>query len=88
MPFKQFVSLCGYPNKIIFDCGTKLVAASKGLGGIIKNLNQEQLKEYGTEVGMECIFTTIEEPWKNRCSESLIKLTKKFISSVQLANRF
>ena len=32
--------------------GTQLMAARKKLKDIIKNLNQEQLKEYGTEMGM------------------------------------
>ena len=52
MPFKQFVSLRGFPNNVISDCGTQLMAASKKLKDIIKNLNQEQLKEYGIEMGM------------------------------------
>lgn len=80
MPFKQFVSLRGFPNNVISDCGTQLMAASKKLKDI-KNLNQEQLKEYGIEMGMEWHFTTPDGPWRNGCSESLIKSIKKAISS-------
>ena len=52
MPFRWFVSFCGYPTTVISDCGTKLVATSKELEDTIKSLNQEQLTEYGAEIGM------------------------------------
>ena len=45
MPFRRFVSLCGHPDKVISDCGTQIMAASKQLKDIIKGLKQEQMKD-------------------------------------------
>ena len=42
MPFRRFVSLQDYPDKVISDCGTQLMAASKELKDI-KGLKQEQM---------------------------------------------
>ena len=38
------------------------MAARKKLKDIIKNLNQEQLRECGTEMGIEWHFTTPDGP--------------------------
>ena len=56
------------------------MAASKELKDIIKGLKQEQMKEYGAEMGMKWYFTTPGGPWRNGCSESLIKSVKRAIS--------
>ena len=79
MPFRWFVSLQDYPDKVISDCGTQLMAASKELKDI-KGLKQEQMKEYDAEMGMKWHFTTPGGPWRNGCSESLIKSVKRAIS--------
>lgn len=63
MPFRRFVSFCGYPTTVIPDCGTKLVATSKELEDTIKNLNQEQLTEYGAEMGMEWHVAFYHTSW-------------------------
>jgi len=79
MPFRRFVTIRGYPQKIISDSGSQLIGASNELKDIIKGINQAALKEFGAEAGLEWCFTTPDGPWRKGCSESLIKSIKKAI---------
>ena len=80
MPFRRFVTIRGYPQKVTSDSGSQLIGASNELKEIIKGLDQQVLKEFGAEEGLEWCFTTPDGPWRNGCSESLIKSIKKAIS--------
>ena len=77
LPFRRFVSIRGYPKEVYSDNGTQLSAASKELQKIIFTLDQQQLKEFGAEMGLEWHFTSPDGPWRNGCSESLIKSVKR-----------
>jgi len=77
LPFRRFVSMRGYPKEVYSDNGTQLSAASKELQNVISDLDQQQLKEFGAEMGLEWHFSSPDGPWRNGCSESLIKSVKR-----------
>lgn len=62
MPFLRFVSLKGYPEKMISDCGSQLVAANKEMRDVVRSINQERLKELGADMGLHWNFTTPDGP--------------------------
>ena len=80
MVLRKFVSLRGYPAKLYSDNGSQLVAASEELKNVVKNLDQETLKEFGVVEGFQWTFSSAEAPWQNGVSEALIKSVKKAIS--------
>lgn len=79
MVLRRFISLRGFPKVLFSDCGSQLVAADKELKAVIKDLDQNQLREFGVENGLEWKFTAADAPWQNGCSEALVKLVKKAI---------
>ena len=77
---RRYVSLRGYPLKLISDNGSQLVGASRELEGMVRNLDWDTLKSYGAESGMSWGFTSADAPWQNGCSEDLIRSCKKSIT--------
>ena len=76
---RRFVSIRGYPKKIHSDKGSQLVAVSKELKNIIKQFDEDTLKAFGANSGLEWDFSPASAPWMNGCGESLIKSVKKAI---------
>jgi len=79
MPFRRFVSIRGYSEKLYSDHGSQLVAASNELKKLLEGLDKECIRAFGAEARMEWIFSTPDGPWRNGCSESLIKSVKRAI---------
>ena len=71
----------GSPEKVYSDCGSQLVAADKELRNTIKDLDQSRLFEFGANKGIKWEFTAPDGPWRNGCSEALIKSVKKAIKT-------
>ena len=82
MVLRRFVSLRGYPSKIISDPGSQLVAASKELHQVVDQFDTETLQNFGTEYGLEWEFTSANAPWQNGCSEGLIRTVKKLLKNI------
>jgi hypothetical protein len=61
------------------DCGSQLAPANKELKSIIKDVDQERLREFGAEYGLEWRFAAADAPWQNGCSEALVKSVKSTI---------
>ena len=77
MVLRRFVSLRGYPRKMISDAGTQLVAAGKELKAIVHSWEWDNIKKFGKQEGMDWETTkSADAPWENWCSEALIKSTK------------
>ena len=73
-----------FPQTIVIfsDCGSQLVAADKELKAVIRGLDENQLREFGAEQGLEWKFTAADAPWQNGCSESLVKSVRRAYFSV------
>ena len=74
---RRFIAIRDSPIVIWSDVGSQLNAASKELKEAISNLNQEELKEFGSSHEIDWKFIPPDAPWQNGCSESLIKSVKK-----------
>ena len=74
---RRFTSLRGFPAEIWSDCGTQLVAANKELRDAVKGFDQEKIREYGAEKGLQWHFSPPGAPWYNGCVEALVKSVKK-----------
>ena len=79
MVLRRFVSLNGYPSKLLSDNGTQLIAASKELTAITKTWDWKKIKEYGVMKGLQWIFTPADAPWQNGVTEALIRSVKRAI---------
>ncbi|KAL9954234.1 hypothetical protein ACROYT_G041739 [Oculina patagonica] len=80
MVLRRFVSIRGYPSKLYSDNGPQLVSANEELKRIIKDFDQESLKQFGVTQGLQWIFSSADAPWQNGTSEALIKSIKKAIT--------
>ncbi|XP_062600981.1 uncharacterized protein LOC134262620 [Saccostrea cucullata] len=77
MVLRRFVSIRGYPRKMISDAGTQLIAAGKELQKVVHTWDWEDIKNFGKARGMDWQTTkSADAPWENGCSESLIRSTK------------
>ena len=81
MVLRRFVSLHGYPSKLLSDNGTQLVAANKELSNISKKWDWKHLKCFGVTEGFEWIFTSADAPWQNGITEALIRSVKRAINA-------
>ena len=80
MCLRRFVSIRGYPAKIISDRGSQLICASKELIEMTKAWDWNYIQHFGKDKGLTWEFTkAADAPWENGCSESLIRLTKRNI---------
>ena len=79
MVFRRFVSINGYPSKLLSDNGTQLIAASKELTAITKTWDWKKIKEYGVMDGLQWIFTPADAPWQNGVTEALIRSVKRAV---------
>ena len=73
------MSIRGSPKKVYSDQGTQLRAADKELKDIITSINERELKEFSANHSFDWEFCAPDAPWKNGCSEALIKSVKKSI---------
>ena len=55
------------------DRGTQLVAASKELKEMVRELDISQLRDFGLMDGLEWHFAPADSPWYNGTAESLIR---------------
>lgn len=71
---RRFMFLRGSPQEIYSDPGSQLQGASTFYKSMIANLEKEKLEEFGLDRGFKWHFSSVEAPWYNGCSESLISL--------------
>ena len=57
------------------------MSANEELKRMILGLNLQQLREFGVEQEMEWDFSPAEAPWYNGCAESMVKATKRALST-------
>ena len=60
---RRFVTLRGYPGNIYSDSGSQIMAANKEIQDLYKQLNVNQLKEFGADKGLTWHFATPDAPW-------------------------
>ncbi|VDI48048.1 Hypothetical predicted protein [Mytilus galloprovincialis] len=78
MTLRRFVTVRGYPRKMISDSGSQLVAAGKELQQVVHKWDWEPIKSFGKCKGMDWVTTkSADAPWENGVSESLVKSVKK-----------
>ena len=80
MVLRRFVSLRGYPAKMISDNGTQLTAANEELKKVVASWDWDELAAFGATKGMEWKFVPADAPWQNGASEALVKSVKKAIT--------
>ena len=80
MVLRRFVSLRGYPAKLLSDNGTQLKAANEELQKVLKTWDWDELNAFGSTKGMQWEFIPADAPWQNGISEALVKSVKKAMS--------
>ena len=80
MVLRRFVSLRGYPAKLLSDNGTQLKAANEELQKVLKTWHWDELSAFGSTKGMQWEFIPADAPWQNGISEALVKWVKKAMS--------
>lgn len=76
---RRFFAIRGYPAVMLSDNGTQMVGAEREVREMIQGYNQNELRDYCAERGMQWIFTTPAAPHQNGCAESLVKTCKNAI---------
>ena len=72
MVLRRFVSLRGYPSKMISDNGTQLTGANEELKKVVAYWDCNELAVFSaTKPGMEWKFLPAHAPWQNGTSEAL-----------------
>ena len=74
---RRFSSIRGWPSKIFSDQGSQLVAASKELQALVKDLDKETIRRFGAQNNCEWSFCPADAPWQNGATEALIKTAKR-----------
>ena len=77
---RPFVSLGGYPAKMISDNGTQLTAANEEPKKVASFWDWDELTAFGATKGMEWKFLLADAPWQNGTSKALVKSVKKAIT--------
>ena len=80
MVLTRFVSLRGYPGKVLSDNGTQLKAANEELQKVLKTWDWDELAAFGATKGLQWEFIPADAPWQNGVSEALVKSVKKAIT--------
>ena len=78
---RKFAGVRGWPKTFCSDRGTQLVAASKNLKNIVKNLDWDKLQKYVHKYGTTWSFSPIDGSWYNGATESLIKSVKRALNA-------
>lgn len=81
MVLRRFVSLRGYPAKLLSDNGTQLTAANEELQKVYKAWDWDELAAFGATKGLQWEFIPADAPWQNGVSEALVKSVKKAIAA-------
>ena len=76
MVFKRFASIREYPRKVYSDRGSQLIAASKELKTLFKQLNWDNIIDISAQNGLEWVLSPAEALWYNGCCESLTRSIK------------
>ena len=76
---RPFVSLGGYPAKMISDNGSQLTTANEELKKVVAPWDWDKLAAFSATKGMEWKFLPADAPWQNGTSEALVKSVKKVI---------
>lgn len=77
MVLRRFVSMRGYPAKLLSDNGTQLKAANEELQKVFKAWDWDELAAFGATKGMQWEFIPADASWQNGVSEALVKSVKK-----------
>ena len=78
---RRFFAIRGQPTLMISDNGTQLVGAERELREMVRGWNEQELKEFSAEKGMEWKFVTPAAPHHNGCAEALVKTAKKALKT-------
>ena len=73
---RRFFSIRGYPAIMRSDNGSQMVGAARELREMVKGFDEDQLREFCAEKGIEWKFTTPASPHQNGCAEALVKTCK------------
>ena len=76
----RFVSIRGYPTKLLSDNGTQLTAANEELQKVSRAWDWDELVAFGATKGMQWEFVPADAPWQTGVSEALVKSVKKAIA--------
>ena len=73
---RRFLAIRGRPAVILSDNGSQFVGAEKELRQMIGDINEEEVKEFCGEKGMQWKFITPGAPHQNGRAEALVKTCK------------
>ncbi|XP_068735751.1 uncharacterized protein [Montipora capricornis] len=73
---RRFLAIRGRPAVILSDNGSQFVGAEKELRQMVSDINEEEVKEFCGEKGMQWKFITPGAPHQNGCAEALVKTCK------------
>lgn len=74
---RRFLAIRGRPAVILSDNGSQFVGAEKELRQMVGGINEEEVKEFCGEKGMQWKFITPGAPHQNGCAEALVKTCKR-----------
>ena len=80
MLLRRFVSMRGYPAKLLSDNGLQLKVANKELQKVFKTWDWDELAAFGATNGLQWEIIPADAPWQNGVSEALVKSDKKTIT--------
>ena len=78
---RRFASIRGWPSKIHSDPGSQLCAASNELKRVVRDLDWDEIQQYGHRKGTTWSFSPADAPWHNGSTEALVKTTKRALNA-------
>ena len=74
---RRFFSIRGYPAVMLSDNGTQMVGAERELREALASIEEDKLKDFCHEKGIQWIFVTPAAPHQNGCAEAMVKSCKR-----------
>ena len=74
---RRFLAIRGRPAVILSDNGSQFVGAKKELRPMVSDINEDEVKEFCGEKGMQWKLITPGAPHQNGCAEALAKTCKR-----------
>ena len=74
---RRFLAIRGRPAIILSENCSQFVSAKKELRQMVGDINEDEVKEFCGEKGMQWKFITPGAPHQNGCAEALVKTCKR-----------
>ena len=88
LALRRFISRRGHPKNIFSDNGTNFTGAQRELAKSLKSLYQDRIETELTPQKINWNFNPPVSPWMNGAMETIVKITKRHLNSINRNHLF